>query len=304
MSSKNSKELQERYLRKELLPTMFCPGCGNGMVLNYLIRALDALQVDLDELVLVSGIGCSSRLPAYIESDGLHTTHGRAIAFATGIKATNPDLTVIVITGDGDLASIGLSHFIHSIRRNIDLTVICINNFNYGMTGGQASATMPMGDISTTTPYQSIEHSFNLSELARAAGATYVARWTVAHSIPAINSIKKAITKKGLSFVEMLSTCPVSYGKWNISPDPSTMLRYLLENTIIFDPKKDYHLESAKSYEIDESCDLFEIIQSKTGKFLIGEFCDLTRADYHELYEQMKKRAKEAFWRQHRERNL
>ncbi|MHA1145010.1 MAG: thiamine pyrophosphate-dependent enzyme [Candidatus Helarchaeota archaeon] len=296
MTSKTGRELVKKYLREPLLPTIFCPGCGNGMVLNYLVRALDDLKINQNDLVLVSGIGCSSRLPAYFESDGLHTTHGRAIAFATGIKATNPALNVIVITGDGDLGSIGMSHFIHAIRRNIDITVICINNFNYGMTGGQASSTMPMGDLSTTTPYRNIEHSFNLSVLAKAAGAVYVARWTVAHSVQAITAIKKAVTRKGFSFVEMISTCPVSYGRRNISGDPRKMIRSFLDNSLLYSPETKHHLESAKTYPDNDLCDLFKITQSKAGKILIGEFSDLYKSDFHELYEEMKKRAKKQFW--------
>jgi len=138
---KSSTELRKKYLREDLMPTLFCPGCGNGQILNYTIRAIDDLNISQDKLVFVSGIGCSSRLPAYIEADGIHTTHGRAIAFATGIKITNPELEVIVFTGDGDLAAIGLNHFLQAVRRNIDITVICVNNETYGMTGGQLSPT-------------------------------------------------------------------------------------------------------------------------------------------------------------------
>jgi 2-oxoglutarate ferredoxin oxidoreductase subunit beta len=183
---KSVEELREKYLRQDLLPTIFCPGCGNGQVLHYMIRAIDDLNIPQDNLVFVSGIGCSSRLPAYLEAYGVHTTHGRAIAFATGIKITNPGLNVVVFTGDGDIAAIGLNHFLQAVRRNISITIICINNENYGMTGGQVSPTMHMGSYSKTTPYQNIEHSFNLSFLARAAGAVYVARWTTAHSLEII----------------------------------------------------------------------------------------------------------------------
>jgi 2-oxoglutarate ferredoxin oxidoreductase subunit beta len=301
----STDELYEKYLRKDMIPTMFCPGCGNGAVLNYTLRAIDSLKIDQDKLVFISGIGCSSRLPGYIKADALHTTHGRAIAFATGIKATNPDLTVIVFTGDGDLGSIGLSHFLHGIRRNIDITVICINNFNYGMTGGQASSSMPMGDLSTTTPYQNIEHSFNLSLLAKAAGAVYVARWTFAHSIQAITAIKRAISKKGFTFVEILSSCPVSYGRSNISKDPRAILRFFLENSIRYHASDPIHQESAKTYpeSQEQPSDLFEVVQSQRGKLLIGEFCDLYKPDYHELFENMKIRAKKQFWAARNEKN-
>lgn len=297
----SNEELMKKYLRKDMFPTIFCPGCGNGMVLNYTIRAIDDLQLDQDKLVFISGIGCSSRLPAYIEADALHTTHGRAIAFATGIKATNPDLKVIVFTGDGDLGSIGLNHFMHGIRRNIDITVICINNFNYGMTGGQASPSMPMGDLSTTTPYENIEHSFNLSLLAKAAGAVYVARWTFAHSTQAIMAIKRAISKKGFTFVEILSSCPVSYGRRNISKDPREILKFFLENSVRYRPPEPIHKMSAKTYPDDQEqpSDLYDIVQTLKGKILVGEFSDMYKPDYHELFEAMKIRAKKQFWATH-----
>ncbi|MEN8151557.1 MAG: thiamine pyrophosphate-dependent enzyme, partial [Planctomycetota bacterium] len=148
-----AKNIKENWLRQEMWPSIFCTGCGIGNVLNYALRAVEANGIGIDDVVFCSGIGCSSRLPGYIESDGLHTTHGRAIAFATGVKMANPDLTVVVFTGDGDCAGIGGNHFIHAARRNVDLTVICVNNYTYGMTGGQVSPTTPSGGMTTTTPY-------------------------------------------------------------------------------------------------------------------------------------------------------
>ncbi|MCK4444089.1 MAG: 2-oxoacid:ferredoxin oxidoreductase subunit beta, partial [Thermoplasmata archaeon] len=148
-----ARKIKEKYIKEEMWPSIFCVGCGVGNVLNYTLRAVDEKRIDIDDIVFVSGIGCSSRLPGYIDADGLHTTHGRAIAFATGVKAANPDLHVIIFTGDGDAAGIGGNHLIHAARRNIDLTVICINNFNYGMTGGQVSPTTPEGGFTTTSPY-------------------------------------------------------------------------------------------------------------------------------------------------------
>lgn len=284
-----TEELREKYLRKDLLPTTFCPGCGIGQVLNYVIRAIDDLNISQDNLVFISGIGCSSRLPAYIQADGIHTTHGRAIAFATGIKATNPDLTVIVFTGDGDLAAIGLNHFLQAIRRNIDILVICINNENYAMTGGQVSPTTSMGTYTTSTPYLNIEHSFNLSFLAKAAGAVYVARWTTANSIQVINSIKKGLQKKGLKFIEVLSPCPVNKRQFKT---PQEYLKYFLEETIRYTPD----LKNEVSSHVFE--DLKECFTSEyEGKIIIGEIADLEKPDFHELYDDLTKRAKNEFWK-------
>ncbi|MHA1380684.1 MAG: thiamine pyrophosphate-dependent enzyme [Candidatus Helarchaeota archaeon] len=292
---KTTEELREKYLRTEILPTVFCPGCGNGQVLNAVIRAIDDLKISQNELVFVSGIGCSSRLPAYIVADGVHTTHGRAIAFATGIKLTNPKLKVIVFTGDGDLAAIGLNHFLQAIRRNVDITVICINNENYGMTGGQVSPTTPMGDISTTTPYQNIEHSFNLSFLAKAAGAVYVARWTTAHPVQIINAIKNGIQKKGLAFIEILSPCPVSRKRFK---RPRDYLRYFLENSIHYSPNVRDEV-SSHIFEDLNAC----FTEDCHGKIIVGEIVDLEKPDFHQLYEQLKWRAKSEFWNKRKKGN-
>ena len=282
--------LREKYLRKEILPTIFCPGCGNGQVLNYVIRAIDELNIPQDNLVFVSGIGCSSRLPAYLEAYGIHTTHGRAIAYATGIKVTNPELTVIVFTGDGDISAIGLNHFLQAIRRNIPIIVICINNENYGMTGGQISPTTPMGHFSTTTPYQNIEHSFNLSFLARAAGASYVARWTTAHSVQAIKSIKKGLQKQGLAFIEMISSCPINK---KIFGNTREYLRYFLNESIRYSPNYNNNNTSAHVFKDLNEC----FTAHYEGKIIIGEITDLEKPNYHQLYEELKVRAKNEFWK-------
>ena len=176
---KDAAHLREKYLRKGMWPTIFCNGCGHGVSLDYVFWAIEELGLDMDQMAFASGIGCSSRIPGYINADGLHTTHGRALAFATGIKAANPDLHVVVFTGDGDGTGIGGNHFIHAARRNIDMTVILLNNFIYGMTGGQQAPTAPKGSISTTSPYGNIEGAFNICELAVALGAAYVARWPI-----------------------------------------------------------------------------------------------------------------------------
>jgi len=287
--SKTSEELRKKYLRTDLLPTIFCPGCGNGQVINFLIRAIDELNISKDKIVLISGIGCSSRIPAYFDTDGIHTTHGRAIAFATGVKVTNPDLTVIVITGDGDLAAIGLNHFLQAIRRNISITVICINNENYAMTGGQVSPTTPMGNYTASTPYQSIEHSFNLSALAKSAGALYVARWTTFHPLQCIKSIKKGLTKKGFSFIEILSPCPVSRKLFRTAIE---YMNYYLKNSINY----------SSDIKDETSCHIFEnfnecFITDNKGKIVVGEFVDIDKPDYHILYEKLRERAKNEFWK-------
>lgn len=290
----SSIKLREKYLKKDLLPTLFCPGCGNGQVLNYMIRALDESNIEQDKLVFVSGIGCSSRLPAYIEADGIHTTHGRAIAFATGVKITNPELTVIVFTGDGDLAAIGLSHFLHAVRRNIDIKVICINNETYGMTGGQLSPTTPVGYPTST--YQNIEFAFNLSFLAKAAGASYVARWTTAHSIQVINSIKKGLQKKGLAFIEIISACPVNKRQFK---NPRENLRYFLDQTIRYSSMVQDET-SARVFKDLNEC----FTEDYVGKIIVGEIVDVEKKPpFSELYKILKEKSQSEFWEERKKRS-
>lgn len=212
-----SKEVHpfERYLRGGMIPHIWCDGCGNGIILNCFVHAIDDLKMDVDKIVVVSGIGCIGRLSGYTNTDSYHTTHGRAIAFATGVKLANPDLTVTVISGDGDLFAIGGNHFIHAARRNVDIKVICANNFNYGMTGGQYGPTTPLNAWTTTTPYGNIEHPFNLVHLAAASGAVYVARWTTLHVRRLVESIKKMLQKEGFSFIEVITPCPEIFGRRN-----------------------------------------------------------------------------------------
>lgn len=202
------------YLREEIMPHKFCVGCGCGTVLNVFTNAIDGLGLDPKKMVCVSGIGCSSWIPSpYFKADTLHTTHGRPIAFATGVKIMRPDLTVIVIAGDGDVAGIGGNHLIHAARRNIDLTVFMVNNMIYGMTGGQVAPTTPVGIKTTTTPYRNVEPPFKVADLVTTAGASYVARWTTYHVLPLKKSMQAAIEKRGFSFVEIVSQCPDNYGR-------------------------------------------------------------------------------------------
>jgi 2-oxoglutarate ferredoxin oxidoreductase subunit beta len=202
------------YVREEIMPHRFCTGCGCGTVLNAFVNAIEGLGLAPTGMVCVSGIGCSSWIPSpYFKSDTLHTTHGRPIAFATGVKIMRPDLTVVVIAGDGDVAGIGGNHLIHAARRNIDLSVFMVNNMIYGMTGGQVAPTTPAGVKTSTTPHTNIEPAFKVAELVATAGASYVARWTTYHVFPLMESMQNAIRKKGFSFIEIVSQCPDNYGR-------------------------------------------------------------------------------------------
>ncbi|MDH7593337.1 MAG: thiamine pyrophosphate-dependent enzyme [Methanomicrobiales archaeon] len=203
------------WYRVDRLPSIFCAGCGIGTVINCTLSAVTSMGWRRNDVVFLSGIGCSSRAPGYIRTDSLHTTHGRALAFATGVKLAEPRLNVILFTGDGDLAAIGGNHFIHACRRNIDLTVVCVNNYIYGMTGGQGSPTTPVGARSSTTPYGSTETPFDLSELAMAAGANYVSRWTPYHTKELTAAVKAGLETPGLSFIEVMTQCPTGYGRAN-----------------------------------------------------------------------------------------
>ncbi|MHB8927470.1 MAG: thiamine pyrophosphate-dependent enzyme [Bacillota bacterium] len=206
-------EIAEKYLRQEALPMIFCPGCGDGTVLGAFLRTVDELKIG-DQLALVGGIGCSGWMPVYVNVDTIHTLHGRAIPVAVGLKVTRPDRKVVVFTGDGDAIGIGGNHFIHAARRNVDLTVIMINNAIYGMTGGQAAPTTPSGATTQTTPYGNPEDPFDACKLAEAAGATYVARWTAGHPRQLIKAFKEAIQHPGFAFVEVMTQCPVQAGRY------------------------------------------------------------------------------------------
>lgn len=224
-------DLQDLF-RMEKLPHIWCPGCGHGIVTRAIAEAIKESGIDLNKTVIVSGIGCSSRAPGYMNFDTLHTLHGRALAFATGIKLAQPDLNVFVITGDGDATAIGGNHFIHAARRNIDLNVILFNNNIYGMTGGQYSPLTPTGKMATTSPYGNPENNFDIAELAIAAGASYVARGTVFHDKLLTESIKEGIENKGFSLIEALSMCPTSYGRRNKMGTPADMINVMKTNAL------------------------------------------------------------------------
>lgn len=223
----------EEYLRTDRLPHIWCAGCGLGIVLNAFLRALLNSGLALDKVAVVSGIGCTGRVAGYIKLDSFHTTHGRAIPFATGLKLANPELEVIVFSGDGDLAAIGGNHLIHAGRRNIDMTVLCVNNFTYGMTGGQFGPTTPSTARSTTSRTGNVENPFNMAGLAAASGAVYVARWTTAQVRQLERSATEALQRKGFSFVEVISPCPTYYGRMNRQPTGLDQMRYYRANTIV-----------------------------------------------------------------------
>jgi 2-oxoglutarate ferredoxin oxidoreductase subunit beta len=252
-----------KFLRQEILPTAFCPGCGCGTVLNAFAQAVEELAIEPKDMVFVTGIGCSSWIPSpYFKGDTLHTTHGRPIAFATGVKVMRPDLKVVVIAGDGDIAGIGGNHLIHAARRNIDITVLMVNNWNYGMTGGQVSPTTPFGVPTTTTPYKNVEHPLEAAELVAAAGANYVSRWTTYHVFPLMESIQRALEIEGFSFIEILSQCPVSYGKMVGMRKASDFLRL-------------YRDQSVRVHKAKEMSD-----EELEGKIVIGKLVERERTEF------------------------
>jgi len=271
--------LREKYLRDGMLPTIFCNGCGHGVAVDYTLRAIEELEIDIDTIALASGIGCSSRIPGYINADGLHTTHGRALSFATGIKAANPELNVIVFTGDGDCTGIGGNHFIHAARRNIDMTVILLNNFIYGMTGGQLAPTAPLGSIATTAPYGNIEQAFNISELATALGAAYVARWPIFYPYQPIKSIKDGLQNKGFALIELMSPCPTAYGRRNKLGKIDALWTWYEDNTILIE-----EYEKIMNYGTDDEKEKVKQM------FQIGVFQNEVKAGFFEEYEKMVER--------------
>ena len=267
-------DLVHLYMRIDHLPQIWCPGCGNGVIMRDVAVAIDELIHDEDnpinreDIVIVSGIGCSSRAAGYLDFNSIHTTHGRAIAFASGIKMANPKLHVIVLTGDGDCSAIGGNHLIHAARRNLGLTVICFNNDIYGMTGGQYSPTTPHGDRATTAPYGNVDRPFDIANLASGAGASFSARGDVYHARETIDIIKQAILHKGFSLVDVYSICPTYYGRKNKKGDAVEMLKWQKENLI----------PTARYYSMSEG--------ERAGKKLVGI---LSFNDYPEYTEEYAK---------------
>jgi 2-oxoglutarate ferredoxin oxidoreductase subunit beta len=267
--------LIHQYLRHDKkFPHVWCPGCGNGILLGSLIRAIHKTGLSKDDIVLVSGIGCSGRLPVYVDFNTVHTTHGRALTFATGIKLANPKLHVIVIMGDGDSMAIGGNHFIHSARRNIDVTAIILNNSIYGMTGGQYSPTTPYGMKASTAVYTSIEQSFRISELAVTAGAVFVGRGTVYHAKLLDGLIEKAIEKKGFSVVEAITHCHTQYGRQNRLGSAVDMMKWQRDSAVPVE-------KAAKMTE-----------KELEGKIITGILVNKDLPVYDEEYKKLRERAK------------
>jgi 2-oxoglutarate/2-oxoacid ferredoxin oxidoreductase subunit beta len=247
----------EDFLRMDRIPHIWCPGCGIGTVVTSFTEALKKSELDLNKVAVVSGIGCTGRVAGYVKFDSFHSTHGRAIPFATGLKLANPELKVIVFSGDGDIAGIGGNHLIHAARRNMDIVVICVNNFNYAMTGGQVAATTPITANLSTAPYGNFEYPFSLPYLVDTCGATYVARWTALHIRRVTRSIQEALTKKGFSFIEVITPCVTLYARRNRLGDGLNLLKYYYDKS-----------------EIQHGADTRTVGIDFQGKLIVGKFVD------------------------------
>jgi 2-oxoglutarate ferredoxin oxidoreductase subunit beta len=268
-------KLIHKYLRHDKkFPHVWCPGCGIGIMLGALVRAIDRTGYNKDEIVLVSGIGCTGRLPVYVDFNTLHTTHGRALTFATGVKLANPNLKVIVIMGDGDAVAIGGNHFIHAARRNIDISAVILNNQVYGMTGGQYSPTTPYGMKSTTTAYSNVEQAFQIAELAVTAGASFVGRGTVFHARLLDSLMEKAFLKTGFSVVEVVAHCHTQFGRLNRMGTAVQMMEWQRDHAVTVDKASGMTAEEMKD------------------KFLMGVLVDRELPVFQDEYEKVRSRAK------------
>jgi 2-oxoglutarate/2-oxoacid ferredoxin oxidoreductase subunit beta len=248
------------FLRQDRIPHIWCPACGIGTTVNCFTRALEESGLNLDKVAIVSGIGCTGRVAGYMNLDSFHTTHGRPIPFATGLKLANPELKVVVYSGDGDLFAIGGNHFFHAARRNMDLMVVCVNNHTYGMTGGQVAPTTPIGATQTTMPFGNFENPFNLPFIADACGAVYVARWTVYHVRQLARAMQEGLKKKGFVFIEALSPCPTLYSRRNKLGDGVDQLKYFKEKSVL-----------------KNGADTKEVGLSFQGEIVVGKFVDRER---------------------------
>ena len=264
----------KKYLRLEKFPHIWCPGCGIGIIFQALLRAIAKLDLDKNQIAMVSGIGCSSRAVGYADFCTLHTAHGRSLPFGTGIKLARPEMNVIAFAGDGDITAIGGNHFIHAARRNIDITTIIVNNYNYGMTNGQYSPLTPHGATTTTAPYGNIEYPFDVCKLAEHAGATYVARSTAYHVRQLPELIIKGINNKGFSVIEVISQCPIYFGRRNDMGDSVNMLKWQRDNAI--------NLKQASQMSEEEM----------EGKFIVGELHHKPKKEYTEEYQNLIERVK------------
>jgi len=277
---KNSGHPLTDWIRGDRLPFVFCSGCTIGSTMASLARAMEATIDNNKNVVIISGIGCTGRASGYFNVGAFHTTHGRTIPLATGVKIANPDLDVIIFSGDGDLVAIGGNHLIHAARRNIGITVICVNNYIYGMTGGQMAPTTPVGDYKTqSTPYGNVDGNFNLVGLVASAGATYVARWTALHQVRMEESFSKAIVharENGMAFIEVVSVCPTYFGKYNKLGDSVDMLKILESIEDVVEPL------TVSPYEAT----------SDMNRIVCGEFVNAVRPEYTNEYKKIMEIAK------------
>lgn len=252
-----------KYLRKDCLPHFFCSGCGAAQVLNFFVQAADAIHLDFDNLVAIGGVGCTARIPVYLDTEALHGIHGRTLPWATGIKLHNPKLKVVIFAGDGDAAAIGGNHLIHAARRNLDVTMIMVNNLNYAMTGGQVAPTTHYGLNTTTTPFGNQEEPFDMCKLVAAAGGTYVVRASTFRPRVAINAIKKALSHSGFSFVEIISQCPTYFGRRAIGSGQAVDgVKWIEEHS----------LTRKEASELSE--------EKLVDRFVLGTFVETTRPVY------------------------
>ena len=258
----------DEYLKPGRIPHIWCPGCGLGVALTTYIEALRRRNLSVDQCAVVSGIGCTGRIAGYLDMDTYHTTHGRAIPFATGLALARPDLHVTVFSGDGDLFAIGGNHIIHAARRNVNINVICVNNFNYGMTGGQVGPTTPLEAKTSTTPLGNAEPGFNLPHVAHASGAIYVARWTTLHARQLVHSISQAFAKKGFTFIEVIAPCPTGYGRPNRLGAGLDEMRYYKEFSVI-----------------RNGADPSTVGIELKGRIVVGTFVDVDKPDFMDNYE-------------------
>ena len=267
--------LNDDVIRSERLPNIWCPGCGIGIVVGAYVRAIQKSTIPRDKHISISGIGCTGRFSGYLDLDSYHTTHGRAIAFATGMAVVRPDLEITVVAGDGDLGVIGGNHLIHAARRNVDLNVIMVNNFNYGMTGGQHGGTTPLGAKTHTSPYGNVESPFNIPYLVAAAGASFVARWTALHVRQITAAIRRMMEVKGFAFMEVVSPCPPTFGEFNGFPDPLDMMKYFRDKAVV-----------------DNNADLSQIglTARPEDSLVVGNFVDKKRPSYQEVLADLRAR--------------
>jgi len=270
---------EDEILREDRLPHIWCPGCGIGVAVTAYVEAMKSSGIPLKRHVVVSGIGCSGRVAGYIHIDSYHTTHGRAIPFATGLKVANPQLEITVFSGDGDLFAIGGNHFIHAARRNVDINIICVNNFNYGMTGGQVGPTTPEYAITTTSPYGNMEDGFNLPYLAAASGAVFVARWTSLHFRKLRDAISRAFEKRGLTFIEVVSPCPTSFGRPNELGQGLDEMEWYRESCTIAH---------------DADLRTIGLSMKKDSEIVVGNFVDIERPTFMDRYQKIFERAQAA----------